>query len=139
MELNATFLASIISFIVFVLIMNAVFYRPLARIVEERKNFVDKNYEDAKKANEKSEQIMTDIEQKRSDTLLEAKTIIQGKSDEAKKEKDEMTQEARKKSFDEIAEAKRILEDENQNSKNALNKDINNLADIICSKLDGNS
>lgn len=139
MELNATFLASIISFIVFVFIMNAVFYRPLAKIVEERKNFVDKNYEDAKKANKKSEQIMTDIEQKRSDTLLEAKTIIQGKSDKAKKEKDEMTQEARKKSFDEIAEAKRILEEENQNSKNALNNDINNLADIICSKLDGNS
>ena len=139
MELNATFLASIISFIIFVLIMNAVFYRPLAKIVEERKNFVDKNYDDAKKANEKSEQIMSDIEQKRSGALSEAKTIIQGKSDKAKKEKDEMTQKARKQSFDEIAEAKKVLEEENQNTKNALQNDVNNLADIICSKLDGNS
>ena len=139
MELNATFLVSIISFIVFVFIMNAIFYRPLAKIVEERKNYVDKNYEDAKEAQEKTEQIISKIEKKRSDAFCEAKTIIQEKSDSAKNEKDKMTQEAKKKSFEELEAAKRVLNEENQNSKAALNNDINNLADIICNKLDGNS
>jgi len=139
MELNATFLASIISFIVFVLIMNAIFYNPLTKIVEERKKYIDGNYEEAKKAHEKSEQIMSEIDKKRSNTLSEAKIIIKEKSDNAKNKKDKLTQEAKKKSFDEIAEAKKVLDEENKNSKEALNNDINNLADIICNKLDGNS
>ena len=139
MELNATFLASIISFIVFVLIMNAIFYGPLSKIMEEREKYVNGNYEDAKKAHEKSEQIMSEIDKKRTDTLSEAKGIIKEKSDKAKNKKDKITQEAKKKSFEEIAEAKRVLNEETENSKEALNNDISNLADIICSKLDGNS
>ena len=42
MEFNATFIASAISFIVFTLIMNAVFYKPLGKVVSERQKFIDK-------------------------------------------------------------------------------------------------
>ena len=37
MEFNGTFLASIVSFIVFVFLMNKVLYAPMGKIVKERK------------------------------------------------------------------------------------------------------
>ena len=47
MEFNATFLATIVTFIVFVLLMNKVLYAPVLGIMEERKAFIDGNYKAA--------------------------------------------------------------------------------------------
>ena len=47
MEFNATFIVSIISFVVFVLIMNKIFYVPITKIVEEREKKLKENYDDA--------------------------------------------------------------------------------------------
>ena len=53
MEFNATFLVSAISFIVFTILMNKILYAPLEKIVDERENFINGNYSDAKNADEK--------------------------------------------------------------------------------------
>lgn len=47
MEFNATFLLSAISFIVFVIIMNKIFYKPVLQIMKERQTFVENNYNEA--------------------------------------------------------------------------------------------
>ena len=47
MEFNATFLATIISFIIFVLLMNKILYAPILNIMEERRKFIDANYKAA--------------------------------------------------------------------------------------------
>lgn len=47
MEFNATFLISAISFIVFVVIMNKIFYKPILKIMKERQAFVEQNYNEA--------------------------------------------------------------------------------------------
>ena len=48
MEFDATFLISIISFIVFVFIMNKIFYAPILEIMQRRENYVKDNFEQAK-------------------------------------------------------------------------------------------
>ncbi len=58
MEFNATFIVSAISFIVFTIIMNAIFYKPIQKIVTERQKFIDENYEEAKKHKANSEKIL---------------------------------------------------------------------------------
>ena len=60
MEFNATFLVSFVSFIVFVVLMNQILYRPLDKIVRERKQFVDGNYNDANTANQKASALIKD-------------------------------------------------------------------------------
>jgi F0F1-type ATP synthase membrane subunit b/b' len=47
MEFNGTFFVTIITFIVFVFLMNKILYAPILNIMEERKNFVDGNYKTA--------------------------------------------------------------------------------------------
>ena len=48
LEFNATFIVAMLSFIVFITIMNAIFYKPILSVIEKRKDFIDSNYIDAK-------------------------------------------------------------------------------------------
>lgn len=47
MEFDGTFLISVISFIVFVFVMNAVFYNPILRIMKNREDVVENNFNSA--------------------------------------------------------------------------------------------
>ena len=58
MEFNATFLITIISFITFTILMNAILYRPLERIVDERKELIEKNYSDGESAKLEAKSLM---------------------------------------------------------------------------------
>ena len=51
MEFNATFLVSAISFILFVFIMNAILYKPVIKIMEEREAFLKSNSEKLQRKN----------------------------------------------------------------------------------------
>lgn len=137
MEFNATFLASIISFLIFVLIMNWIFYRPLAKISDERKVFIDGNYKDAKDAQDKAEQIILDNELKKNNAYAQAKDILVEKSEDAKKQKSLSTSEAKNKSLETIKEAKSKLLHDRESSSSVLEGSVSDLADIICEKLNG--
>ncbi|MBQ8460349.1 hypothetical protein IJ541_09645 [bacterium] len=47
-EFNATFLVAMASFVVFIMIMNTIFYEPILNIIRKRENYINSNYEDAK-------------------------------------------------------------------------------------------
>ena len=53
LDFNATFFIAMVSFVVFMVIMNAILYKPLERIVKERQDLIDKNHQKAQTAKEK--------------------------------------------------------------------------------------
>ena len=55
MEFDATFLIAVISFIVFVLLMNKIFYAPVLKIMQARQSFVEKNYSCAAETKKQTE------------------------------------------------------------------------------------
>ena len=64
MEFNATFLVTIITFIVFVFLMNKILYAPILGIMEERKRVVDGNYKLASENDNKFEELALEKEEK---------------------------------------------------------------------------
>ena len=54
MEFDATFIFAAVSFIVFVFIMNKIFYAPVLKIMKERQIYVEKNYISAKQTEEET-------------------------------------------------------------------------------------
>ena len=137
MEFNATFIVSAISFIVFAFIMNAIFYKPLQRIVQERKNFVDKTNEEAEKNFNKSESILKDKNDKLENTRHDAKKIILDKSEEMKNKKAEMTKSAQDEASSKIDMAKTSLNSEKENAQKELSSYAKTLAEDISSKILG--
>lgn len=137
MEFNATFIVSAISFIVFSIIMNAIFYKPLAKIVQERKDFIDETNKNAKSNQEKSQAILRNKERKLEQTKHDAKKIILDKSNEVKAQKDSMTSDAHQKANQTIESAKQDLNKSKNKAQEALSDNVINLAQDISSKILG--
>ncbi len=137
MEFNATFIASAISFIVFTLIMNAIFYKPLNSVVLEREKFIDDANEEAKLHREKSEALLKDKERKLEKTRHEAKKIILDKSDEVKTKKAKLASDAQKKAAEKIGIAKDDLCQSQNEAQMVLSEDVKNIAQQIAAKILG--
>ncbi len=137
MEFNGTFLVTIISFLVFVFLMNKILYAPVLNIMEERKNFVDGNYDAAHQNEAKSEELTNQKEEK----LTEAKNEARGKYVETldgyKNQKSEMVSEAQNTAKDEIEQAKSDLKQLSDDVKNGLKGSMNDLANDIVEKTIG--
>ncbi|MBE7712133.1 MAG: hypothetical protein E7Z87_00130 [Cyanobacteria bacterium SIG26] len=54
-EFNATFIVAMLSFVVFIFIMNAIFYNPILSIIRKREDYMESNYKDAKSFNDTAE------------------------------------------------------------------------------------
>ena len=120
MEFNATFLVSAISFIVFIIIMNAVLYRPVIKIMEERQAFLDKNEKDTEDANRQAEEFATMKESKLAKARAEAKSIVDNGTEKFKaenkaaldnysSEQKQLTEDKKSELYNEMTSAKETL------------------------------
>lgn len=135
MEFNATFLVTIINFILFTIIMNAIFYKPLQNIVLERQRFIDETTEEAKLHAKNAEAILTDKDKKIEKTKQNAKKLIVDKTDEVKTKKTALTSDAQKKAIQKITYAKDDLQKSKDEAQGVLSEEVTKLAEQISSKL----
>ncbi len=133
MEFNATFLISAISFIVFTIIMNRIFYKPLERVMNEREKFINDNIVDAKFSNDKADEITKNREEKLAKSQLDAKSLVARKINDANENSRNLTEQAKQKSKEDIKSAKEALTKEAENIEQNLK--IEELADVIYSKV----
>ena len=80
LEFNATFLVSMISFIVFIIIMNAIFYKPILGVIEERENFINDHYNDAKNSKDKEVQTAEELKNNVKDLAESISSKILGEN-----------------------------------------------------------
>ena len=137
MEFNATFLATIISFIVFVFLMNKVLYAPILNIIEERKNYIEKNHKSAIENNEKTNAIIAEIEDKKSVAKDDAKNQYGEIIDEYKAQKNQLIQEAKEQASNELKDSDAELTNASNNLKEELKNSMLSLANDIVEKIIG--
>lgn len=135
MEFNATFLISAISFILFTLLMNKIFYRPLGKIMNERENFINDNLNDAKISNDKAEFLLKDKDEKLANSLIEARAIVSKELDATNKQSAQITAQAKQKAKDEVDLAKQNLSCEVEGFEDELNSKINELSEFLKNKI----
>ena len=136
LQFNATFIIAVISFVIFIFIMNMVFYKPVLRIIEDREKYIQDNFDDANKSKEKANSILKNKEERMDETFKSAKEIINSKNISANKKAKEIISDA-KLNFD------NTIKNEKEKIKNLENStDINNtvdeISDTIVKKLIGN-
>ncbi len=84
MEFDATFLIAVISFIIFVIIMNKIFYAPVLKIMKERQAFVRNNFEKAALLKKTSEQKLDYINSEMNKSREIAREMISKNSQKLK-------------------------------------------------------
>lgn len=137
-EFNATFLIAMLSFVVFILIMNSIFYKPILAIIRKRDDYINSNYEDSKRFTASAEELNTTraakLEQTQEKCRHEFKTVV----DKVQSEAGEKIKAAKENSKAVIQAKKEELQKEEESLK-ATVKDsvVKDLASSIVSKLTG--
>lgn len=137
MEFNATFLATIITFIVFVILMNKVLYAPILSIMEERKAFIDSNYKEVEDNDARSEGLTEEKEEKLSQAKADARDKYNKTLSEFKAQQVEKITKAQETAKSELEQSKLELENVSNEVKNSLKGSMTNLANDIVEKVIG--
>lgn len=137
MEFNATFLVSAISFLVFVFIMNKIFYAPLTDIIEKREKLVYDTLNEAKNSRDKASDILTERENKLTKARDDSKKIISSSVEKANADSKEMMLKAKNDSTNEINSKKADLAAQNSDIQSRLDNTVNELANVITTKILG--
>ncbi len=135
MEFNATFLISAISFIIFVFIMNTIFYKPILRIMEERKAFIEKNEQKIADANNQSKELEEKKEREIQSARANAKATVDNGLERVKSENKEIMNNFTEEQKQRAENEKRELNKESINSKEELKEKSKNISRIITNKI----
>ena len=135
MEFNATFLVSIISFLVFMKIMNAIFYIPLTDLIQARENFVKENNQCALEATKQAEELLKDKNEKLSQAAKDSRQILIDKTNEANLNFQTKVNEAKNNANQRVEELKNELIKSGDDARISLNAKIEELAQQIIDKV----
>ena len=124
MEFDSTFIISAISFILFTIIMNSIFYKPLTAIMEKRTEYIDDHHSAAESINTKTRHILHEREHKLGEAKKESRSIITEGVEKAENTKTEFLSGV-------TENVKNKIETDKQN----LVKDIHETAEILKSQV----
>ena len=137
MEFNGTFLATIITFIVFVLLMNIILYKPVLTIMEKRKTVIDENYKLAEENKAKA----SELEQEKNIKLAEAKEDAKSQYNdiltEFKTQRADIVASAQNTAREDVERSKIELENVSNEVKSQLKGSMRDLANDIVEKVIG--
>lgn len=135
MEFNATFIVSIFSFIVFIIIMNTIFYEPILKIIEEREKFINGNYNDAKNSRDETQVLMNKKDSRLTQALTESRKIITDTVNDANEKSKALTDDAKLANSQKIDITKTQLREQEKEISQALS--IQDIAQSISNKVLG--
>lgn len=137
MEFNATFFATIISFSVFVYLMNKILYEPICKIVTERENFIDGNYSDAEKNQNEAAELNSEREEKLDEAKEDARAKYNELLSDYKGERADIIQNAQNEASENLEQAYAELDNVSNETKESLKGSMKDLANDIVEKVIG--
>ena len=137
MEFDATFLFSVISFIIFVLIMNQIFYSPVMKIMKQRQEYIDNNFDSAKNTKKEVEQQVHIHNTELENTRDEARTRVARESKAFKQESSRIISEYKSELYDRVRQEKENLKNSALEAKEVLKDNVVDIAKNISTVLLG--
>lgn len=137
MEFNGTFFVSIISFLVFVFLMNKILYVPMQKIVAERDKFIDDNYQIADENNQQAEKLSSEREEKLVGAKDDARTKYNELLSGYKEKRNDIIKSAQDSSQTKLGQEYESLNNVSNQAKEALKWKMTDLANDIVEKVLG--
>ena len=137
MEFNATFLVSIVSFVLFTLLMNKIFYVPVSNIIREREELIKNTLDEANSMQKQADGLNEECASKLNSASSESRKIISDNVDAANKEASSVIAEARKNYSDIVSANKGELEKQSMAVREELKSKVDSLAEDIVARVLG--
>ncbi len=137
MEFDATIIIAAISFVVFVLIMNGIFYAPLLKIMKERQKYVEINFNNAEEIKEQTAVKNKYREEELSKCREEAREKITEQNNIFKQEYSKRLKEYKDEVNTDISNRREEMKKSAYSAKEILKEDIVSIAKDISQKILG--
>lgn len=135
LEFDGTFLFALVSFIIFVILMNLILYRPIMKIIEERQKFIDKNKDTALQSKQKAKDTIQKMEDEILNAKLEASNILSKNQNDMKLQRDSEIQAEKDEIKEKLISCNNALKVDKDNAKAQLKNEINDFVKISVSKI----
>ena len=135
MEFNGTFWVSMISFTVFVFLMNKVLYEPVEKIIMQRESFINGNLSSASENRKRADVLVSERDKKIEAAKTKAREKYNSLINDCKVGKNDILQEAQIKVKDDLLQSYEDLNRISAETKKSLENKIPELAEDITEKL----
>lgn len=137
LEINGWFFAQLANFLLLLIILNLILFRPILRIFKERESSTTGFLEDAKAMDKEKDGLMTQIDARLSDAKSNAKSIFEGLSEEGKAAQKQAVSSAQNESVEINKKARADIEAAADKASASLKDDIESFSKKIVAKLVG--
>ncbi len=135
LSIDGTFLVIFLSFFVFMVFMNGLFFKPIMKIKQERKQTIDTSHQAVKDVADKTAILSQEYQQQISEARRKAQQLIQEKRDWAKDQAGAHLGNARKDALDSLEHQTKQLKENRENVYQELQSHREALVETIIEKL----
>lgn len=136
-DINATLPVMAAQFLILMAVLNAIFYKPLTKAIEDRADYIRKNQLDAKERLLKAEKLAEQYEKELGETRKKAQSVIVLAQEEAKKIASQKMAEAQQEAQQKREQAALEIEQQKQQALQELDQQVDSLSRQILEKLLG--
>jgi len=137
LELNKWFFVQLINFLLLILLLNHLLFRPILRLFKERQDNVKDAFDSAKAMDKEKEELLNKINTKLHESRNQAKIILEDLKREGLNAQRELIGAAQKDVAEMTSKAQERLNTEVKKAKDALRKEVEDLSKEIVGKLVG--
>lgn len=138
-DLDATLPLMAVQFLILVAVLNAVFYKPLTKSIDDRDNYIRTNLLEGREKLSKAESLTQKYEQDLAETRRQSSAIIAAAQADAQKIAAQKIAEAQAEAIALREQAGREIEEEKQRAFQSLEQEVDALSRQIVEKLLGPS
>ncbi len=135
LEIDGTIIFIALSFIVFTVVMQKIFYGPLTEIRERRKHYIEKLKKEAGEAKENAEKISSEYNQKIQSARKKSSENTAEVMAEANQEKAKILEEKKQQVSEFLLECRKKIREQKAKSLGNLKQQIDSYADQIFKKV----
>jgi F-type H+-transporting ATPase subunit b len=134
-DLDATLPLMAVQFVLLAVILNALFYKPLGKAIDERDGYIRNNKVDAAERLAKAEQIAKAYQQELAETRRQAQSVISDAQEAAQKLASQSVAEAQQEAQAQREQVQRELDEQKRLAMASLEQQVDGLSRQILDKL----
>ena len=136
-DFDATLPLMALQFLLLAALLNAIFYKPLTKVLDDRDNFIRTNNLDARERLAKAESLTKEYEQQLASARRQSQVTMEAAQNEAKKITAQKIAEAQQEAQAQREQAAREIEQQKQTAMATLEAQVDALSNQILEKLLG--
>lgn len=135
LEFNGTAIVLAISFVIFVILENFIFYKPMKKVLDERENYIADNEKSASDNLTTAQSLVEEKDKKIAEAKGKSSQLLNETSLKTQEKFDAAVKDAKQNSNAKLDELKNNLEEEKTAAQDELKKEIGTYAANIISKI----